>query len=82
MSPFRHNALSGSLAELEPGFPAAVLEVSSHDQPVCIRLQELGVVPGAPVEVISRQSGMLIRVGDQRLCLGEALARAVEVVAV
>lgn len=82
MSPFRHALPIGTLAELEPGFPAAVIEVSHSDQPLCMRLQEMGLVPGAAVEVISRQGGTVVRVGEQRLCLGEALARAVEVVPV
>jgi Fe2+ transport system protein FeoA len=82
MSPFAHNAAFGTLAQLEPGFPAAVLEVRGQDQPMCLRLQELGLVPGASVEVLSKESGLLLRVGDQRLCLGEGLAQAVDVVPV
>lgn len=80
MSPFRNASSTGSLAELEPGFQAAVLDVRGGDQPMCLRLQELGLVPGASVEVLSRSGGMLVRVGEQRLCLGEDLARSVEVV--
>jgi Fe2+ transport system protein FeoA len=82
MSPFAHNAPFGTLAELQPGFQAAVLEVRGHDQPLCVRLQELGLVPGAAVEVISREGGLMVRIGEQRLALGEGLAQAVEVVPV
>jgi Fe2+ transport system protein FeoA len=82
MSPFAHNAAFGTLAELQPGFQAAVLEVRGHDQPLCVRLQELGLVPGASVEVISREGGLMVRIGEQRLALGEGLAQAVEVVPV
>ncbi len=82
MSPFAHNAANGTLADLRPGFSAAVLQVHGQDQPLCLRLQELGLVPGALVEVLADQGGRMVRVGDQRLCLGEDLARAVEVMAV
>jgi Fe2+ transport system protein FeoA len=82
MSPFAHNASFGTLAELQPGFPAAVLDVHGDDQPLCIRLQELGLVPGASVEVLSRDGGLTVKIGEQRLALGEGLARAVDVVAV
>lgn len=79
MSPFRDDSSTGSLAELQPGFPAAVLSVGGDNQPMCLRLQELGLVPGASVEVLSRSSGLLICVGEQRLCLGVDLAGHVEV---
>lgn len=82
MSPFAHNAASGTLAELRPGFQAAVLDVRGQDQPLCVRLQELGLVPGASVEVISREGGLMIRIGEQCLALGEGLAEAVDVVPV
>lgn len=70
---------TATLDRLPTGTPAAVLAVSHADQPLCLRLQELGLVPGADVEVISRQGGTVLRVGDQRLCLAEGLARSIEV---
>jgi Fe2+ transport system protein FeoA len=79
MPSFQQNVIHGTLAELPPGFSAAVLGVNHGDQPLCVRLQELGLVPGASVEVLSRQGGTVVRVGEQRLCLGEDLARAVAV---
>ena len=74
--------MTSTLEQLQPGTPAVVLEVRTTDQPVCLRLQELGLVPGTPVLVLSKQGGMVILVGEQRLCLSESLARAVDVLAV
>lgn len=82
MSPFLHDQPFGTLDQLRPGINAVVLEVHAHDQPVCLRLQELGLVPGAPVQVLSNSAGLLLLLGDQRLCLGEDLAKAVDVLPV
>lgn len=71
-----------TLEQLRPGSAAVVLEVRTTDQPVCLRLQELGLVPGTPVLVLSNQGGLMILVGEQRLCLSDPLARAVAVRAV
>ena len=67
MSPFIHDRPIGTLDQLRPGFNAAVLEVHAQDQPVCLRLQELGLVPGAPIQVLSNSAGLLVLLGDQRL---------------
>lgn len=82
MSPFQHDSSIGTLAELRPGFQAVVLLVRDQDQPVCLRLQELGLVPGASVRVLSNAGGMMVMVDEQRLCLGEALAKSVDVAVV
>lgn len=74
--------MTSTLAQLQPGSPAVVLEVRTTDQPVCLRLQELGLVPGTPLLVLSKQGGLVILVGEQRLCLSESLAGAVAVLAV
>ena len=73
--------MTSTLEALQPGVPAVVLEVRTTDQPVCLRLQELGLVAGTPVLVLSRQGGLMILVGEQRLCLSASLARAVDVLA-
>ena len=74
--------MTATLDQLKPGTPAVVMEVRTAEQPVCLRLQELGLVPGTPVLVLSRQGGVVILVGDQRLCLSAPLAQAVQVLAV
>ncbi len=79
MSPWNNKQATETLDNLRPGFQAAVLEVQSDNRPACLRLQELGLVPGAPVEVIATGSSIIVRVGEQRLCLGRELAHAVSV---
>jgi Fe2+ transport system protein FeoA len=73
--------VTSTLDQLKPGDSAVVMEVRADDQPVCLRLQELGLVQGTPVLVLSRQGGVVILVGDQRLCLSAPLAQAVQVLA-
>ncbi len=82
MSPWKNPSLDGTLANLKAGQTAAVLEVNSHSQPACLRLQELGLVPGTPLRVISNSGAMMIQVGEQKLCLHEDLAQAVAVLPV
>ncbi len=46
------------------------------------RLFEIGLVPGASVEVVSRhpfKGPLLLQVGDTRLAVGQGIAEAVEV---
>jgi Fe2+ transport system protein FeoA len=71
-----------TLNQLQPGAAAVVLEVKTADQPVCLRLAEMGLVPGTPVLVLSNHSGLMIQVGEQCLCLSGGLAEAVQVLAV
>ena len=70
-----------TLESLQPGDTAVVLQVHAVDQPVCLRLQELGILPGTTVLVLTNHGGLVLRIGDQRLCLAAGLARAVEVLA-
>lgn len=79
MSPWKNAIAAETLDNLRPGFEAAVLEIRAGEGPLCKRLQELGVVPGVPVEVLSAGSPMLVRVGEARLCLRSDLANAVHV---
>lgn len=79
MSPWKNPILQPTLANLKPGQEAAVLEVKANSQPACLRLQELGMVPGTPVLVISSAGAVMVQVGEQRLCLGQELAESVAV---
>jgi Fe2+ transport system protein FeoA len=71
-----------TLDQLKPGTPAVVMEVRTVDQPLCLRLSEMGVVPGTPVLVLSNHGGLMVQVGEQRLCFSGGLAGAVHVLAV
>ena len=82
MSPWKNPLSNPTLANLKAGQTAAILEVHSRSQPACLRLQELGLVPGTPVRVISNSGSMMIQVGEQKLCLHEDLALAVAVLPV
>jgi Fe2+ transport system protein FeoA len=79
MSPWKNPTLEPTLANLKPGQEAAVLEVLASSQPACLRLQELGLIPGTPVLVISSSGAVMVQVGEQRLCLREELAESVAV---
>ena len=79
MSPWKSSQAQRTLDNLQAGFQAAVLEIKATDGPLCKRLQELGIVPGMPIEVIRSGSPMVVRVGDARLCLRSDLAEAVHV---
>jgi Fe2+ transport system protein FeoA len=70
-----------SLETLQPGAAAVIVQVHAADQPVCLRLQEMGLLPGTTVLVLANHGGLVLRIGDQRLCLAAGLARAVEVLA-
>ncbi len=75
---------TGSLAELATG-TRAVVRVLRGGQELISRLSAMGLVAGAPVEVLqNRGSGpLLVRVCDTRIALGrgEAVKILVEVVA-
>jgi Fe2+ transport system protein FeoA len=79
MSPWKNPILQPTLANLKPGQTAAVLDIEASSQPACLRLQEMGLVPGTPLLVISNSGAVMVQVGEQRLCLGEELAQAVAV---
>ena len=79
MSPWKNPILLPTLANLKEGQTAAVLEVEASSQPACLRLQEMGLVPGTPLMVISNSGAVMVQVGEQRLCLGQDLAQAVAV---
>ena len=82
MSPWKNPLSNPTLANLKAGQMAAVLDVRSDSQPACLRLQEMGMVPGTPLRVISNNGSLLIEVGEQKLCLHEDLALAVAVIPV
>ena len=82
MSPWKNPSLEQTLANLKSGQSAAVLDVQSSSLPACLRLQELGMVPGTPVRVISNNGSLVIQVGEQKLCLNADLAQAVAVMPV
>jgi Fe2+ transport system protein FeoA len=79
MSPWKNPSQERTLANLKPGQNAAVLEIQSSSQPACLRLQELGILPGTPLLVISSGGAVMVQVGEQRLCLREELAETVSV---
>ena len=79
MSPWKNPSLAPTLANLKVGQNAAVLEIGSSHLPACLRLQEMGLVPGTPLVVISSGGAVMVQVGEQRLCLREELALSVAV---
>jgi Fe2+ transport system protein FeoA len=44
------------------------------------KAMELGLVPGAGVEVLLRSGALVVRVGDTRMMIGRGVARHVQVV--
>ncbi|HEU4565618.1 MAG TPA: metal-dependent transcriptional regulator [Gemmatimonadaceae bacterium] len=72
----------GSLAELEVGASARVMQVSDDDAPRLRYLGELGLVPGARVMVLARApfgGPITLRVGERECAIGPALAAVVMV---
>jgi Fe2+ transport system protein FeoA len=67
-----------SLAELKPGIKAGIVCMDCGEE-VSQRLQELGFVAGAEIEVLDAGCPLLVRVGDARICLREAHAQGVRV---
>lgn len=78
MSPWKSQSGPETLDNLRPGCQAAVLEVRERGRQE-VRLQEMGIVPGVPVEVLSSGSTLLVRVGELRLSLREEAAKFVTV---
>ncbi len=68
MSPWNLENGPETLGNLRPGHPAAVLNVGASAQDGS-RLQELGFVAGMPVEVLSCGGTLMVRLGEQRMCL-------------
>ena len=70
-----------SLAELEAGRPAVLRRVSDEDADALRSLAELGLVPGAGLEVVGREEegAVRVRVGKEERVLDRALATALEV---
>ncbi len=70
-----------SLAELEAGQPAILRRVSDEDADALRFLAELGLVPGAGLEVVGRgeEGAVRVRVGNEERVLDRALATALEV---
>jgi len=67
-----------SLAELKPGIRAGIVRLDCGEE-VSQRLQELGFVAGAEIEMMDAGCPILVRVGDARICLREAHAQGVRV---
>jgi Fe2+ transport system protein FeoA len=53
---------------LQAGEPAVVEELDGPDAAVH-RLREMGLEPGAEVEMVQEGSPCIVRIGAQRLCL-------------
>lgn len=68
-----------SLHSLAPGDRARVRAVA--DQPLRVRMESMGLRPGAEVSLLSRSASgsRIVKVGDARLTLARELARSIEV---
>ena len=77
MSPWKNDNSKTCLANLKEGVDAAVFEISDKEHR---RLQEMGLVQGTPVKVITSGENMVVKVGDQSLCLPKVQADKVGVV--
>lgn len=69
------------LLDLQPGELARVAEIIKGEK-AQNRLYEIGLVPGALIEVISRHpfhGPLVLRLGNAEFALGRNLARMVEV---
>ncbi len=78
MSPWKNQTEPETLSNLRPGVSAVVLGVQSDNEQT-LRLREMGLCAGAFVEVLNNDSTVLVRVGEQRLCLAADYAREVTV---
>jgi Fe2+ transport system protein FeoA len=81
MSPWKDTTLPACLANLREGVDGVVNRVNGQGKNQD-RLQEMGLVQGTPVKVITSGKTMLIKVGDQSLCLPKVHADKVAVVPV
>lgn len=77
MSPWRQKNGCKTLGNLRPGALAEVVGVSVTQGST--RLRELGFAPGVSVEVLSGGETLLVRLGEQRLCMRASSAEAVAV---
>ena len=68
-----------TLHALAVGARARVLAVA--EQPLRVRMESMGLRPGAEVSVLARTASgsRLVKVGDARLTLARELARSIEV---
>lgn len=78
MSPWRQKNGSETLGNLRPGALAEVLDVGTSRGG--LRLRELGFAPGVSVEVLRGGDTLLVRLGEQRLCMRTESADAVSVI--
>ncbi len=78
MSPWKNQTEPETLSNLRPGVSAVILGIQS-DAKHTLRLREMGLCAGAFVEVLNNDSTVLVRVGEQRLCLANDYAREVAV---
>jgi Fe2+ transport system protein FeoA len=69
---------SCNLAELKPGQKAGIV-CAECGQDVSARMEEMGFVPGADVEVIKTGCPLMVRIGDAKVCLREEQAKGVTV---
>lgn len=81
MSPWKDQNMPACLGNLKEGIHAAVCHSSNADE-LHLRLQEMGVVPGTLVKVLTEGNTMVVKVGDQRICLPRCEADRVSVVPV
>ena len=68
-----------SLAQMQPGQTAEVLEIASNDASRLVRLSALGVAPGSALTLEQRFPAYLIRVGETQLSLDEEVAQEIRV---
>lgn len=78
MSPWKTENGEETLGNLRTGCHAAVIDVADHTKGE-LRLRELGFAPGAEVEVILSGETLLVRLGEQRLCLRKDSADGISV---
>ncbi len=78
MSPWKNQTQPETLANLRPGVSAVVLGTKTGEGHT-LRLREIGLCAGAFVEVLNNDRDVVVRVGEQRLCLAEDYAREVNV---
>lgn len=71
--------MTTSLHSLRVGQTAEVVAVAN--QPLAVRMQSMGIRPGAVLTVLAKtaSSSRLVRVGDARLALAKDICRSIEV---
>lgn len=73
------NDFAGTLAGLEPGAEATVEALADPAGPEGRALVELGLLPGAAIEVLQRYPAWIVRVDHAEIALDDALASRVHV---